>query len=122
MHHFAVLRPTALLCAAGLYRCAAPQGRQYILKVLEDAVIRSKAAIRSGKEPACLLDFWTQQLLTECDEAAAAGTPAPKYSTNKEMAYVVMDFLFASQVGQSRVLEDCQHSTPFIMSGSSLSL
>lgn len=75
------------------------QGRQYILKVLEVAAIRSKEAMRSGKEPACLLDFWTQQILTEVDEAAAAGTPPPKYSLNKEMAYTVMDFLFASQVG-----------------------
>lgn len=74
------------------------QGRQYILKVLEVAAVRSKEAMRSGKEPACLLDFWTQQILTEMDEAAAAGTAPPKYSHNKEMAYTVMDFLFASQV------------------------
>lgn len=67
--------------------------------MLEVAAIRSKEAMRSGKEPACLLDFWTQQILTEVDEAAAAGTPPPKYSLNKEMAYTVMDFLFASQVG-----------------------
>jgi cytochrome P450 family 710 subfamily A protein len=67
--------------------------------VLEVAAIRSKEAMRSGKEPACLLDFWTQQILTEVDEAAAAGTPPPKYSLNHEMAYTVMDFLFASQVG-----------------------
>lgn len=75
----------------------AMKGRQYILKVLEQAAIRSKESIRAGKEPSCLLDFWTQQILTECDEAAAAGVPPPKYSHNKEMAYTVMDFLFASQ-------------------------
>lgn len=67
--------------------------------MLEQAAIRSKEAMRSGKEPACLLDFWTQQILAECDEAEAAGTPPPKYSHISEMAYVVMDFLFASQVG-----------------------
>lgn len=77
---------------------SALQGRKYILKVLEQAAIRSKESIRAGKEPSCLLDFWTQQILTECDEAAAAGVPPPKYSHNKEMAYTVMDFLFASQV------------------------
>jgi cytochrome P450 family 710 subfamily A protein len=66
--------------------------------VLEQAVVRSKAAMRAGGEPACLLDFWTVQLLAECDEAAAAGTKPPKYALNKEMAYTVMDFLFASQV------------------------
>lgn len=32
-------------------------------------------------------------------EADAAGAPRPKYSTDIEMAYTVMDFLFASQVG-----------------------
>jgi hypothetical protein len=42
------------------------QGRQYILAVLEEAVLRSKERIRGGAEPSCLLDFWTQQILTEC--------------------------------------------------------
>jgi hypothetical protein len=42
------------------------QGRQYILQVLEEAVLRSKERIRGGAEPSCLLDFWTQQILTEC--------------------------------------------------------
>jgi hypothetical protein len=74
------------------------QGRKYILKVLEQAAIRSKKAIRAGKEPSCLLDFWTLQILTECDEAEAAGLPSPKYSHDMEVAYIVMDFLFASQV------------------------
>ena len=41
-----------------------------------------------------------QGILAECDAAdAAEGGPAPhpKYADNKEIAYVVMDFLFASQ-------------------------
>jgi hypothetical protein len=74
------------------------QGRKYILKVLEQAAVRSRKAIRAGKEPSCLLDFWTKQILTECDEAEAAGLPPPKYSHDMEVAYIVMDFLFASQV------------------------
>jgi len=91
-----IASPTLCVCVCVLL--SALQGRQYILKVLEQAAIRSKESIRAGKEPSCLLDFWTQQILTECDEAAAAGVPPPKYSHNKEMAYTVMDFLFASQV------------------------
>lgn len=43
------------------------QGRQYILSVLEEAAVRSKQRMREGGEPACLLDFWTQQILAECD-------------------------------------------------------
>jgi hypothetical protein len=35
-------------------------------------------------------------LLQEAEEQNA---PPPKYSTNHEIAYTVMDFLFASQVG-----------------------
>eukprot|EP00879_Flechtneria_rotunda_P008606 GHRR01009018.1.p1 GENE.GHRR01009018.1~~GHRR01009018.1.p1 ORF type:complete len:552 (+),score=155.86 GHRR01009018.1:234-1889(+) len=75
----------------------AMKGRQYILSVLEQAAIRSKERISEGAEPSCLLDFWTQQILKECQEAEAANVPPPKYSTNHEIAYTVMDFLFASQ-------------------------
>lgn len=75
----------------------AMKGRQYVIKVLEGASRRSKAAMRAGKEPECLLDFWSQQINTDLDEAKAAGLPPPKYSSDGEMAYTVMDFLFASQ-------------------------
>ncbi|KIZ02570.1 hypothetical protein MNEG_5387 [Monoraphidium neglectum] len=75
----------------------AMKGRQYVIKVLEGASARSKAAMRAGREPGCLLDFWSQQINAECDEADAAGSPHPHYSSDIEMAYTVMDFLFASQ-------------------------
>jgi cytochrome P450 family 710 subfamily A protein len=75
----------------------AMKGRQYILSILEQAAIRSKERMRGGAEPSCLLDFWTQQILRDCEEAEAANVPPPKYSSNHEMAYTVMDFLFASQ-------------------------
>jgi hypothetical protein len=99
--------------------------------------------MRAGKEPACLLDFWSQQINTEItvgggemssaariygsalpslpsswsrpltlqplhlsfsppsrpQEADKTGEPRPHYGSDGEMAYVVMDFLFASQVG-----------------------
>lgn len=42
------------------------QARKYILAVLEQAAIRSKERMKAGHEPACLLDFWTQQIIKEC--------------------------------------------------------
>ncbi len=42
------------------------QGRLYIIKVLEQAASRSKARMAEGHEPDCLLDFWSQQILKEC--------------------------------------------------------
>jgi cytochrome P450 len=50
----------------------------------------------TGEEPACLLDFWIK-VLQEMEEAAAKGEPAPKHNQDIEMAYVMMDFLFACQ-------------------------
>eukprot|EP00878_Enallax_costatus_P046918 GHUV01057238.1.p1 GENE.GHUV01057238.1~~GHUV01057238.1.p1 ORF type:complete len:364 (+),score=84.22 GHUV01057238.1:301-1392(+) len=73
------------------------KGRKYILAVLQQAAFRSKDRMKVGHEPACLLDFWTQQILKECQEAEENNVPPPKYSTNMEIAYTVMDFLFASQ-------------------------
>jgi hypothetical protein len=36
-------------------------------QVLEGASSRSKAAMRAGREPECLLDFWAQQVNADCD-------------------------------------------------------
>lgn len=158
-----------------MYSCCWLQGRKFILSVIEIAAVRSKERMKAGNEPACLLDFWTQQILKECQvsmlirqqqqpltagvvrwacawcpfwcclvcvhhqiaglqpvsslcpvtgwtlvglmaaclslvltpvcmavrvlqEAEENNVPPPKYSTNMEIAYTVMDFLFASQV------------------------
>lgn len=62
----------------------AMKGRQYVIKVLTGAAARSKAEMRTGKEPECLLDFWSQQINTECDEADAVGQARPKYSTDRK--------------------------------------
>jgi cytochrome P450 family 710 subfamily A protein len=75
----------------------AMQGRQYVIKVLTRASARSKARMAAGAEPDCLLDFWTQQLLQECKQAEADGVAPPPYASDGEVAYTVMDFLFASQ-------------------------
>ena len=63
------------------------------------AAARSKQRMREGKEPECLLDFWSQQVLIEIAEADEQGIPHPFYSADDKMADSVMDFLFASQVG-----------------------
>jgi cytochrome P450 family 710 subfamily A protein len=47
--------------------------------------------------PACLLDFWFKEVLQEMEEAAAKSEPAPQHSQDIEMAYVMVDFLFACQ-------------------------
>ncbi len=73
------------------------QGRLYIIKVLTKAAARSKKNMREGKQPECLLDFWSQQVNMEIDEAKEQGVPPPFYSADDKMADSVMDFLFASQ-------------------------
>jgi cytochrome P450 family 710 subfamily A protein len=75
----------------------AMQARQYVIKVLTRASARSKLRMASGVEPDCLLDFWTQHLLAECKQSEAEGVPPPAYASDIEIAYTLMDFLFASQ-------------------------
>ena len=53
--------------------------------------------MREGREPECLLDFWSQQVLLEIAEAEEQGVPPPFYAADDKMADSVMDFLFASQ-------------------------
>ena len=66
-------------------------------QVLTKAAARSKQRMREGREPECLLDFWSQQVLLEVAEAEEQGLPPPFYSADEKMADGVMDFLFASQ-------------------------
>lgn len=73
------------------------QGRYYIIKVLTKAAARSKIRMAEGHEPACLLDFWTKQILSEVKDAAESGSAPPFYADDKKIADAVMDFLFASQ-------------------------
>lgn len=49
----------------------AMKGRHYVIGVLTSAARRSKAAMRAGGEPGCLLDFWSQQINAECDVSSA---------------------------------------------------
>eukprot|EP00199_Chlamydomonas_sp_CCMP681_P000355 CAMPEP_0119116630 /NCGR_PEP_ID=MMETSP1180-20130426/52392_1 /TAXON_ID=3052 ORGANISM="Chlamydomonas cf sp, Strain CCMP681" /NCGR_SAMPLE_ID=MMETSP1180 /ASSEMBLY_ACC=CAM_ASM_000741 /LENGTH=544 /DNA_ID=CAMNT_0007105803 /DNA_START=25 /DNA_END=1659 /DNA_ORIENTATION=+ len=85
------------ICLPGTSVWKGYKGRMFIIKVLSKAASRSKARMAAGHEPECLLDFWSQQVLTDMKEAEAQGVPAPWYSSDHKMADTVMDFLFASQ-------------------------
>ncbi|GIL60159.1 hypothetical protein Vafri_14781 [Volvox africanus] len=73
------------------------QGRKFVVKVLTKAAARSKVRMAAGKEPECLLDFWTKQILSDMKDAADAGAEPPFYHEDRKIAETVMDFLFASQ-------------------------
>lgn len=75
----------------------AVQGRKFIVKLLATAVQRSKARMKEGIEPECLLDFWSTHVLREIEEAQRLGHKIPKHSTDEMMASTLMSFLFASQ-------------------------
>ncbi|KAK4526335.1 hypothetical protein GAYE_SCF23G4249 [Galdieria yellowstonensis] len=70
--------------------------RKKIVALLENAVIQSKRYMADGGSPRCLLDFWTQRVLEEVEEAAQQGRSV-SYANNRKMAETMMDFLFASQ-------------------------
>lgn len=92
------------ICLPGTNVWKGRQGRFFIIKVLTKAAARSKERMRNGAEPECLLDFWSQQVLTEIAEAEEQGLPPPFYSADAKMADSVMDFLFASQDASSASL------------------
>lgn len=85
------------ICLPGFAVYKGKQGRFKVLRILEKCAIQSKAAMLEGKEPCCLIDFWSKKVLEEMKEAEENGLPPPKHSTDAKMADVVMDFLFASQ-------------------------
>ena len=62
------------------------QSRKSVVKILNDCVIRSKAAMKSGEVgPRCLLDHWTTRCLKDEDEAASKGEPMPSYADSHRM-------------------------------------
>ncbi len=72
----------------------AVQSRKAAMYWLELAASRSKAAMASGAEPTCLLDEWVRLF----SDPTWKGR---KDFTDKEMAMVVLSFLFASQDAMS---------------------
>jgi len=85
------------ICLPGFAVYKGKQGRFKVLRILEKCARESKEAMKAGKEPRCLMDFWSCKVLEEMKEAEDEGLPAPKHSTDEKMASVMMDFLFASQ-------------------------
>jgi sterol 22-desaturase len=79
----------------GLWK--AVKSRHVIIASLERYCRESKERMRAGGEPECLLDFWTQEILQEMNEASKNNLPPPKHSSDFEMGNTLMDFLFASQ-------------------------
>lgn len=85
------------LCIPGTAVWKGKQGRLWIIDLLEEAAGKSKAAMKAGQEPTCLMDFWAQRCLAEVSEAAETGVPPPVHTGDRAMADTIMDFLFASQ-------------------------
>ena len=83
------------LPGTGLWK--AIRARKEVQRVLTRAVRLSKERMSSGQQAQCLLDFWAEQVLEEIKGAESRRDHPPDYSSDFEMACVVMDFLFASQ-------------------------
>jgi hypothetical protein len=81
------------------------KAREIAVKHLKQAAADSKKAMRAGKEPDCLLDEWVQEIIAK----------KVREYTDKEMALVLLSFIFASQ-GASPLLP------PFLPSYSPLLL
>lgn len=66
----------------------AVKAREKIMVYLEKAVEGSKARMEKGEQPLCLLDYWMEAYLKDED---------PPLKTTEDLAFTVLDFLFASQ-------------------------
>ncbi|RLM97721.1 hypothetical protein C2845_PM06G10960 [Panicum miliaceum] len=75
----------------------AKQGVARLVRTLGECARESKARMRAGGEPECLMDYWMQDTVLEMDEAAAAGGPPPAHTGGEEIGGYVFDFLFAAQ-------------------------
>ncbi|OAY67889.1 Cytochrome P450 710A1 [Ananas comosus] len=64
-----------------------------LVKTLAGAAAASKARMRAGAEPTCLVDFWMQNSLREIAEAEAEAEAADA----EEVGGHLFDFLFAAQ-------------------------
>lgn len=76
------------------------RAREVAVKHLMKAAADSKAAMRKGKEADCLLDQWVEQILEG----------KVREFSDKEMALVLLSFIFASQGGLPNVVSrprDC---------------
>ncbi|KAK1663033.1 hypothetical protein QYE76_051192 [Lolium multiflorum] len=65
--------------------------------MLAECARESKARMRAGREPECLVDYWMQEIVRDVDEAAATGQPPPDNTDDKDLGNFLFDFLFAAQ-------------------------
>eukprot|EP01012_Entosiphon_sulcatum_P012544 TRINITY_DN1787_c0_g1_i1.p1 TRINITY_DN1787_c0_g1~~TRINITY_DN1787_c0_g1_i1.p1 ORF type:complete len:509 (+),score=61.40 TRINITY_DN1787_c0_g1_i1:22-1527(+) len=75
----------------------AVHARRKVIALLTDAAKQSKKEMAEGKEPTCLLDFWSIRVNELLEISKADGSEPPFFTYDAEMAHVIMDFLFASQ-------------------------
>lgn len=68
-----------------------------LIKTLSVCVSKSKAQMKAGNEPTCLVDFWMQDTLRELAELAESGAPPPPETGDLEIGGHLFDFLFAAQ-------------------------
>lgn len=87
----------------------AVEARKRLSKILGEAARRSKKAMAEGKEPRCLLDFWSIRVNELINEAEAEKKAPPVFASDSEMGDVVLDFLFASQDASTASLVWCVH-------------
>ena len=71
--------------------------RKKLERILTDAVRRSKKSMIAKNPPQCLLDFWSQRILSEINKADEDGEPHPEYADDFIMASTLMSILFAAQ-------------------------
>ena len=70
------------------------KARKVAMKWLENAARLSKIAMRNGQESSCLLDQWVMEIMSPENKGR-------KDFSDREMALVVLSFLFASQDAMS---------------------
>lgn len=68
-----------------------------LVSTLSDCARESKKKMAEGGEPACLMDYWTAEILKDVKEAEESGLPTPPHSSDGEVGHHVFDFLFAAQ-------------------------
>lgn len=64
------------------------QARKKLIPMIEAIIRSSKKNMHSGKAPSCLLDYWMEDYIKD---------EHPPIETDEEIAFTVLDFLFASQ-------------------------
>ncbi|KAL5227752.1 hypothetical protein ABZP36_016017 [Zizania latifolia] len=75
----------------------AREGVSRLVRTLGFCARESKARMRAGGEPECLVDYWMQETVREIDEAKKVGLPPPAHTDDEELGGFIFDFLFAAQ-------------------------